>query len=112
MAYPTSAPIPTPSTFHEHPSNDFVDAFAHGITKIAHRIGFGADWPLMEFWRDEALEMRQTVDAFVGPIVKKALDERAERLSQGMPKVESISLLDDLVDMSQGSIHRLPFREC
>ena len=65
----------------------------------------------MEFWKDNALEMRETVDTFVGPIVEKALDERGQRLSKGEHKVESKSLLDDLVDLTQGAIHRHPFRK-
>lgn len=78
-----------------------------GQHKIAVRLGASRDWPFLEFWKDEIIELRGAIDRFLEPIMKEALAKREKRVKNktgnGDQKVdeEENTLLAHLVNHTQ-----------
>ncbi|KAF8893047.1 cytochrome P450 [Infundibulicybe gibba] len=79
-----SAGLPYPETASK--------SFMAGQIKLGIRFGFGLNWPLFEFWRDNIKPHRAVVDNFVEPLLAKAI-ERKEKIVEG----DEVNLLDHLL---------------
>ncbi|KAF4609531.1 hypothetical protein D9613_012249 [Agrocybe pediades] len=87
------------AAYHNHPSNVFVEAFTHGLTRTASRAGLGAEWRLFEFAGDKVKPMRKVIDEFVKPMIERALKDRETGFS-GKSKAPH-TVLASLVDHTQ-----------
>ena len=103
IKYPAYAAHKTPESFHNHPSNIFVEAFNEAQVLTATRTGMGADWPMAEFWNDRVVSLREVMDKFTGPLMEAALVKRAKQLSGPTEtEEEENTLLAHLVKNTQG----------
>ncbi|KAF8918928.1 cytochrome P450 monooxygenase pc-3 [Mucidula mucida] len=101
IPYPESSNIRNSDHFENHPSNIFARAFIKGQRLIALRTGFGRLWPLQEFWTNEVISLRRTVDEFVEPLVKDAFRKKA--VGQ-LEKNGQVSLVSDLVNVTDDEV--------
>ncbi|KAF8893050.1 cytochrome P450 [Infundibulicybe gibba] len=92
LPYPETASNKNSPWHLNHPSHGFVESFMAGQTKLAIRFGFGLNWPLFEFWKDNIKPHRAVVDNFVEPLLAKAI-ERKEKIAEG----DEVNLLDHLL---------------
>lgn len=71
----------------------------------------GNQWPLSEFWKDEVLPLRETMDKFTEPLMQAALNKREREIAAGISEVkdsvEDETLLGYLVKNTQGLHSRL-----
>jgi hypothetical protein len=103
LPYPPNSNISNSASFFEHPSNQFVQAFAETQEWAVSRTRHGRRWRLYEFWKDEVIERRKIMDAFVTPIVKEAIVQR-QSLSGEKVAQEETNFLSNLVDATQGMV--------
>ncbi|KAF9558914.1 cytochrome P450 monooxygenase pc-3 [Agrocybe pediades] len=87
------------AAYHNHPSNVFVEAFTHGLTRTASRAGLGAEWRLFEFAGDKVKPMRKVMDEFVKPMIERALKDRETGFSEKSKAPHTV--LASLVDHTQ-----------
>jgi hypothetical protein len=103
LRYPEYSPLANSSTFMNHPSNKFANAFTAGQHLTALRTRYGPTWPLMEFWKDKVSAHRKVVDDFIQPILTEALDKRAALSGKDVPgDCDDETLLSHLVGSTQG----------
>jgi hypothetical protein len=107
LPYPASSPLSNSPGFSNHSSNTFSDAFTSGQHYSIARVWKGANWPLVEFWKDEVKPFRKIVDEFIEPVLQDALAKHAR--IEGKPSVErertggdEESLLTHLLSHMQG----------
>jgi len=69
-----------------------------------NRMGFGWEWPLAEFWKDQIAPLRKVVDDFTTLVLAAALEKREQDLRQEKYVVsdEDLTLLAHLVKHTQG----------
>ncbi|KAI0337412.1 cytochrome P450 monooxygenase pc-3 [Trametopsis cervina] len=117
LPYPYNAPShlkrPQSSTTHDFtsphlsPADAFASAFAAAQDVIADRSRIGWVWPWRELWTDRTAAPMKVVDAYLTPIVERALERRREEKAAGLGGVgvegkeeeigEEETLLDHLV---------------
>lgn len=90
-------------------ANDFARAFLAAQEHIANRERMGWIWPLFEIWQDKTREPMRVVDAYLGPIVRGALERkkddkehRMEEVEEKMDDGDDETLLDHLVNLTDG----------
>ena len=105
----------------EHPANKFSRAFEAAQALTALRAQRGMSWPLAEFWKDKVEEQMVTVNAYIDPILraaverKRAAEDEAGFVSgkNGKGKEQNIfdrevkdgeSLLDHLINYTEGEL--------
>ncbi|KAF9005761.1 cytochrome P450 monooxygenase pc-3 [Hymenopellis radicata] len=101
IPYPKSSNIRNSEHFENHPSNVFVRAFVRAQELIATRTRYGSLWPLQEFWTNEVIPLRRTVDEFVEPLIKDAYKKKAAGESE---KDGVISLVSELVNVTDDEV--------
>lgn len=119
LPYPHYSPLSS-LTAHDHPANRFSHAFAEAQRVTTLRSRRGRSWPLREFWRDEARAHMVTVNGFIDPIMraavekKRALDGGKGAASATDEKDREVqdgeSLLDHLINYTQGMVLSLRTR--
>ena len=77
--------------------NDFVEATDIVQNAVVERRPFGYLWPLRELFKDVSADANRTIDKFVEPLIRRALDAKAKRGNDGMD-LEEGSFLDHVVD--------------
>ncbi|KAH9478516.1 Cytochrome P450 monooxygenase 75 [Psilocybe cubensis] len=89
--------------FFDHPSNQFVKAFSDALLLIAKRLTMGEEWALAEFTGDRIIPLRKTVEDFVEPMMKAALEKREQDILLGKDpsEKEESNLLSHLVNHTQ-----------
>jgi len=97
-----------------HPANEFAEAFRRGQEVLALRSRYGFNWPLKEFWRDEAKVHVELVNKFIDPILSEALRKKKESgvtrqdwkgASKGDREVEDgETLLDHLINYTDSKV--------
>ncbi|KAJ7196989.1 cytochrome P450 monooxygenase pc-3 [Mycena pura] len=97
IAYPDSASHLNSSTFLNHPSNTFVNAFLEGQRLHVDRSRFGSKWPLNEFWKDIVKPHREIMDKFIEPIVQDALTEKTRGIAEDSKQEAAETLLSHLL---------------
>ena len=104
IPYSPSSGKENPSSYAEHASNIFVTAFQEGQILSMNRMGFGWEWPLAEFWKDQVAPLRKVVDDFTSPVLAAALEKREQDLKQEKDAAsdEDLTLLAHLVKHTQG----------
>lgn len=109
LPYPASSPLADSAAFLNHPSNKFASAFVAGQYASVRRTGYGHNWPLVEFWKDEVKASRKVVDQFIEPVLVEALAKRAQGTveSKTFPDGEKANseedtLLNYLISQTQG----------
>ncbi|OSX57018.1 hypothetical protein POSPLADRAFT_1157939 [Postia placenta MAD-698-R-SB12] len=82
---PASAPPATPT---RATADGFGDALKRAQFQTLMRMRFGSTWPLFEFWSDKVHGAMHDVDAFVDPIVQRAVEahEAAKGAGAGQSK--------------------------
>ncbi|KIM42692.1 hypothetical protein M413DRAFT_121806 [Hebeloma cylindrosporum] len=103
IPYSPSSGKENASSFTEHASNIFVTAFQEGQILAMNRMGFGTEWPLAEFWKDNIAPLRKVMDGFTGPVLAAALEKQEQDLKQEKDTVndEDLTLLAHLVKHTQ-----------
>ena len=66
-------------------ANQFSKAFDEAQSRAALRIRYGGNWPLTEFWKDKILDKMVTINRFIDPILRAAVDRKraADSLNDG-----------------------------
>lgn len=88
-----------------HPSNVFADAFLAAQIQVAYRARMGPNWPMGEFWGDKIVPLRKTLEDFIEPPLRQALEQKKQRELVGDFKAdesEGETLLENLVQETQG----------
>ncbi|CAE6510479.1 unnamed protein product [Rhizoctonia solani] len=102
------APLPYP---HEEPKDDtasFAAAFGRAQGHVMYRFGLAMFWPWMELFWDRTSEDMKIINAYVTPILRKKLEQRARRSGIGSNptnegnKEDGDTLLDHLIGFTQG----------
>ncbi len=99
IPYPESSNIRNSDHFENHPSNVFVRAFVRAQELISTRTRYGGLWPLKEFWTNEVIPLRRTVDEFVEPLLRDAYKKKA---AGQLEKDGELSLVSNLVNVTDG----------
>jgi hypothetical protein len=120
LPYPQNSPhaVALNAKVTNHPSNEFADAFRRAQEVLALRSRYGFNWPLREFWKDEAKAHVDVVNKFIDPILEEAIRKKKESGdanedwkggSKGEREVaDGETLLDHLINYTNGRI-RLGF---
>ncbi|KAF8918955.1 cytochrome P450 monooxygenase pc-3 [Mucidula mucida] len=101
IPYPESSNIRNSDHFENHPSNVFVRAFVRAQELISTRTRYGGLWPLKEFWTNEVIPLRRTVDEFVEPLLRDAYKKKA---AGQLEKVGELSLVSNLVNVTDDEV--------
>ncbi|EAU87478.1 cytochrome P450 monooxygenase pc-3 [Coprinopsis cinerea okayama7 len=106
LPYPAKFGLTVHQTLSGKKADDFARAFMEAQEAIANRERVGWIWPLFEFWKDKTEEPMKTVRAFIDPIVKEAIANRAtqslEEKTSGEKEIQDgQTLLDYLVNVTQ-----------
>jgi len=116
LPYPPKSHVNNPTVLTNHPSTLFVEAFQEGQFLTSSRGNYGIDWPLKEFWKDKIKPLRRQMDVFLEPILAKALADknvREDKTARGQEKLmEAETLLDHLVNQTQGQFNIIALRIC
>ncbi|KAH7338413.1 cytochrome P450 [Rhizoctonia solani] len=105
-AHSLDAPLPYP---HEEPRDDtasFSAAFSRAQGHVMHRFGLAMFWPWMELFWDRTSEDMKIINAYVTPILRKKLEQRATKDIESKPTNEGDlengdTLLDHLINFTQ-----------
>lgn len=91
-------------------SQKFANALAQSQIVLLQRARFVDVWPLFEMREDKLQPHLQEVHALIDPIVKRAIEEKRNRIAVGeTSKVEEETLLSDLVNSTEGMCHFMSF---
>ncbi|KAF5341462.1 hypothetical protein D9758_013949 [Tetrapyrgos nigripes] len=104
LLYPESHPLAKDASAHflDHPSTKFATAFSKGQEVIAERSIYGRYWKLVEFWEDNALKHRKSVEEFIRPILDNALDNRKNDVARGdVKEVGEETFLEHLIELTE-----------
>ncbi|KAF7798790.1 hypothetical protein EIP86_010015 [Pleurotus ostreatoroseus] len=113
LPYPPSSPLsctPEALAAKSHPANRFSEEFVKAQVISLRRAYFSNAWPLWEFWRNKAAVHVRTVDEFIEPLCRAALQRKAQRemeqdVAPGL-RVEDAddeTLLEHLVNLTDGT---------
>lgn len=90
-------------------AEDFVQAFALAQDAIAFRVRVGNIWPWYELFNDKTVEPMRVVDAYLVPILERALEKARKEKEVGLAGDSKLgevdeddTLLDHLVRFTQG----------
>lgn len=80
--------------------NSFVNAFETLQIVIPPRAPRGNLWPFWELFANVAAESNKSIDDWIAPLVREAIDSKANRLSEDHTrhKLEEGSLLDHIAN--------------
>ena len=117
IPYPSTAAHLNKSSFYNHSSTIFAKAFSEGQNFTVQRSYRGNEWPLLEFWSDKVVPLREVIDKFTEPLMEEAIARRNLELSENGADVKddaSETLLAHLVKHTQGkdSLSNPPLRHC
>jgi hypothetical protein len=107
LPYPPNSPLAA-SYAHSHPADIFAQAFGEAQPLAAIQTGYGSAWPLTEFWKDNVMAWRETVDKFIDPILAEAVAKKQVAIDEsgvegGDREVkDGETLLDHLVNFTEG----------
>jgi hypothetical protein len=76
---------------------DFVEAVETLQIAVLERRPWGNLWPLRELLKDVSADANRTIDKWVEPLIRRAMDAKAKRGSEGRDLDEG-SFLDHMVD--------------
>ena len=93
LPYPESVTGQIPQT---NPSDIFARAFTNAQRIIGSRAWIGPVWPLLELFGDKPLKDRDVIDAFIRPILTKALDKKKANEAAGV-KINPVDQEDTLL---------------
>ncbi len=104
------SPMVTPpdsSSSAEDFATTFSNAFNLAQMKAAIRCLSGATWPLFHFWGVRTEDSMDIINAFIEPIMREAVAKKKDKSRQisaekCMEKDEGESLLDNLVEHTEG----------
>ena len=105
IPYPATAAHLNKSSFYNHSSTIFAKAFTEGQNFTAQRSYRGNEWPLLEFWSDKVVPLREVMDKYTEPLMEEALARRNLELSENGADIKddtSETLLAHLVKHTQG----------
>jgi hypothetical protein len=71
------------------------------------RIRFGDLWPLLSFRKDRIKPHMKVLHEFVEPIVASAIQGKKELEASGIKEKEDDTLLQNLVNSTEGTSHRV-----
>lgn len=100
LPYPESE---TGQVIKNHPSDVFARAFASAQHIIGARSWGGPSWPLFEMLGDKSLKDKDAIDAFIRPILTKALAKKKANEEAGVkidPADEEDTLLTSLLSQT------------
>ncbi|KAF8340598.1 uncharacterized protein EI90DRAFT_3117109 [Cantharellus anzutake] len=60
----------------------FVCAFEEVQVSIVHRFRYGPLWPIVEWFKDATQEHNEAIDAWIAPLIKKALEDKKYELAR------------------------------
>lgn len=83
-------------------SDEFASAFQTAQLAVARRGKLQEAWPLAEFWQDKAAAHNSAIDKFINPIIKDALQRKAEKGSLDEKDTEEETLLSYLLKSTDG----------
>jgi hypothetical protein len=116
LLYPAAVAHLNESSFYNHSSTIFAKAFTEGQNLTAQRSYRGSEWPLLEFWSDKVVPLREVMDKFTEPLMEEALARRNLELSVNGADIKddsSETLLAHLIKHTQGEEFSLnPLRYC
>lgn len=109
IPYPESVSHLNTAEFLNHPSKVFADAFTEGQNRSIQRVRAGDIWPLSEFWKDGIEPSRKIVEAYIDPMIHKALknkEKKPQTIQTGDDKTSighsGDTLLEELIQQTQG----------
>ncbi len=105
LPYPPSSDVVVHKLNEPNPADDFAKAFLEAQSLSAGRGRYTSAWAVFEIFEDKVAVPMKTIDAFIQPILKDALEKKAQKSevpTNGKQVADDETLLGHLVNLTDG----------